>query len=226
VEQRPLWASTNTKDPLYDDVRYVEPLIGPHTVNTMPDETIDAFADHGVIRENSVEADLEKAYQTLRNLERVGVDLDRVTWQLQNEGAQKFVDPYDALMKTLATKRQKFLGAKASLQIMALGEVKLAVISAYPALDSRRFGRRLFAHDPYLWASDVKQAEAIRHRLGWLDSLETFRRRVGDISAFATGIVVSSSVGSSRQPRLVPSCGSMPSMSQMWPRANRTAATC
>ena len=53
--QRPLWASTSTKDPLYDDVRYVEPLIGPHTVNTMPDETIEAFADHGVIRENSVE---------------------------------------------------------------------------------------------------------------------------------------------------------------------------
>jgi transaldolase len=61
--QRPLWASTSTKDPVYDDVRYVEPLIGPHTVTTMPDETIDAFADHGVIRENSVEEDLDQARQ-------------------------------------------------------------------------------------------------------------------------------------------------------------------
>jgi transaldolase/glucose-6-phosphate isomerase len=186
--QRSLWASTSTKDPLYDDVRYVEPPIGPHTVNTMPDETIDAFADHGVIRENSVEADLEEAHRILHDLEKVGVDLDRVTWQLQNEGAQKFIDPYDALMKTLAAKRQKFLGAKASEQTMALGEVKSAVTSAYPALDSRRFGRRLFAHDLLLWTSDVKQAEAIRHRLGWLDSIETFRRRIGDIAAFATGI--------------------------------------
>src|SRR5919108_552618 len=76
--QRPLWASTSTKDPLYDDVRYVESLIGPHTVNTMPDETIEAFADHGVIRENSVEADLEQAHQTLHDLSTVGVDLDHV----------------------------------------------------------------------------------------------------------------------------------------------------
>src|SRR5919109_5080256 len=76
--QRPLWASTSTKDPLYQDVRYVEPLIGPCTVNTMPDETIDAFADHGVIRENSVEADLEQAHQTLHDLSTVGVDLDHV----------------------------------------------------------------------------------------------------------------------------------------------------
>jgi transaldolase / glucose-6-phosphate isomerase len=186
--QRPLWASTSTKDPLYDDVRYVEPLIGPHTVNTMPDETIDAFADHGVIRENSVEADLEQAHQTLRDLSTMGVDLDQVAWQLQNEGAQKFIDPYDALMQTLAAKRQKFLGAQASEQTMALGAVRSAVTSTYPALDSRRFGRRVFAHDPFLWTSDVEQAEAIRHRVGWLDSLETFRGRVGDIAAFATRI--------------------------------------
>jgi transaldolase len=183
--QRPLWASTSTKDPLYDDVRYVEPLIGPHTVNTMPDETIDAFADHGVIRENSVEADLEEARQTLRDLEKVGVDLDHIAWQLQNEGAQKFIDPYDALMKTLAAKRQQFLGAKASQQTMLLGAVRSAVTSAYPALDSRRFGRRLFARDPFLWTSDVEQAEAIRHRLGWLDSIAIFRRRISDITAFA-----------------------------------------
>lgn len=186
--QRPLWASTSTKDPLYDDVRYIEPLIGPHTVNTMPDETIDAFADHGAIRENSVEADLEEARQTLRDLEKVGVDLNCVTWQLQNEGAQKFIDPYDAIMKTLAVKRQKMLGAKASQQTMALGELKSTVTAAYRALDSRRFGRRLFTHDPFLWAFDIDQAQAIRHRLGWLDSIETFRRRVRDITAFATGI--------------------------------------
>jgi transaldolase/glucose-6-phosphate isomerase len=186
--QRPLWASTSTKDPLYDDVRYVEPLIGRHTVNTMPDETIDAFADHGVVRENSVEEDLEEAQRILPDLDRVGVDLDRVTWQLQNEGAQKFIDPYDALMKGLAAERQKFLGAKASAQTMALGQMKSAVTAAYPALDARRLGPRLFARDPFLWTADAKQAEAIRHRLGWLDSIEMFRRQVGDITAFATRI--------------------------------------
>ena len=128
----------------------------------MPDETIEAFVDHGVIRENSVEENLEQARQTLRDLETVGVDLDHVTWQLQSEGVQKFIDPYDALMKTLATKLQQFLGANAGQQTLALGAVRPAVTAAYPALDTRRFGRRLFAHDAWLWTSDVEPAEAIR----------------------------------------------------------------
>jgi transaldolase len=102
--QKPLWASTSTKNPDYHDVMYVEPLIGPHTVNTMPDETIDAFADHGVIAENTVEADLDAARQVLHDLEAVGIDLDCATWQLQHEGVQKFIDPFDDLMDALAQK--------------------------------------------------------------------------------------------------------------------------
>ena len=153
----------------------------------MPDETIDAFADHGVIRENAVETDLEKARQTLRDLENVGVDLDHVTWQLQNEGAEVH-RPLRCLDEDSRRQASAILGTNASAQTMALGAVRSAVTSTYPALDSRRFGRRVFAHDPFLWTSDVEQAEAIRHRLGWLESLKTFRRRVGDIAAFATGI--------------------------------------
>lgn len=186
--QRPLWASTSTKDPLYADVRYIEPLIGPHTVATMPDETIEAFADHGVIRDNAVETELEEAHQTLCDLERVGVDLDRVTWQLQHEGVQKFIEPYDASMRTLAAKRQQCLGMWASEQRMALGAVRAVVPSAAAALDMRRFGRRLFARDPWLWTADAKQAEAIRQRLGWLDSIDSFRRRVEEIAAFAADV--------------------------------------
>jgi transaldolase / glucose-6-phosphate isomerase len=124
----------------------------------------------------------------MRDLETFGVDLSHVTWQLQNEGVQKFIDPYDALMKTLATKRQHFWGDNASAQPLVPGALRSAVTAAYPALDSRRFGRRLFAHDASLWTSNYEPAEAIRHRLGWLDSVETFRGRVGDITAFAPGI--------------------------------------
>jgi transaldolase len=112
--QRPLWASTSTKNPLYPDTCYVEPLIAPHTVTTMPDETIAAFADHGWVTANAIEADLEEAHDILRDLERVGIDFHCVTWQLQNEGVQKFIDPYDALMQALAAKIQEFLGAHAS----------------------------------------------------------------------------------------------------------------
>lgn len=104
--QRPLWASTSTKNPDYPDVYYVEPLIGPNTVNTLPDETIEAFADHGVIVENSVEAGVAQAEQVLRDLGSVGVDLDAVTQQLLDEGVQKFIDPFEALLQSLADKRQ------------------------------------------------------------------------------------------------------------------------
>ena len=100
--QRPLWASTGTKNPNYHDVRYIEPLIGPHTVTTMPADTIAAFADHGIV-EPTVEANLEQAHQSLRDLESVGIHLDYVTQRLQDEGVQKFIDPYDALMDALAT---------------------------------------------------------------------------------------------------------------------------
>ena len=110
--QRPLWASTSTKNPLYHDTRYVEPLIGLHTVNTMPAETIAAFADHGKVVANTVEADVEAAHRILRDLEGVGIDFHCVTWQLQNEGVQKFIEPYDALMQTLTAKRQAILGER------------------------------------------------------------------------------------------------------------------
>jgi transaldolase len=106
--QRPLWASTSTKNPLYSDVCYVEPLIGPNTVNTLPEETITAFADHGRIKKNSVEEGLAEATEIMTALQKVGIDFNCVTWQLENEGVQKFIDPFAELMKSIAEKRQRF----------------------------------------------------------------------------------------------------------------------
>jgi transaldolase len=107
--QRPLWASTGNKNPAYRDVRYVEPLIGPNTVNTMPEQTIKAFADHGQVIADSIEADVGESHRIFRELVNVGIDFDCVTWQLEHEGIQKFIEPYDALMKALADKRQAYL---------------------------------------------------------------------------------------------------------------------
>ena len=103
--QRPLWASTSTKNPQYSDVRYVEPLIGPYTVNTMPEETIAAFADHGMVKGNTVTEELEEARRVFQDLRTLGVDFDCVTWQLENEGVQKFIEPYAALLKALEKKQ-------------------------------------------------------------------------------------------------------------------------
>ncbi|BBA32797.1 transaldolase [Methylocaldum marinum] len=105
--QRMLWASTSTKNPDYADVMYVEPLIGPHTVNTMPETTIDAFADHGSVRD-TVEEGLDEARGVMEDLAKLGIDFGQVTAQLENEGIQKFIEPYDALLAGLADKCQKY----------------------------------------------------------------------------------------------------------------------
>lgn len=98
--QRPLWASTSTKNPEYRDVIYVEELIGPDTVNTMPLQTVTAFADHGVVR-RTVDQDLAKAEDDLRQLADFGIDLSDVTHKLQVEGVEKFVIPFRDLLGTI-----------------------------------------------------------------------------------------------------------------------------
>jgi transaldolase len=105
--QRPLWASTSTKNPNYSDVMYIEPIIGRHTVNTMPDETIEAFKNHGKVICQTVEKDLEKAKRDLSTLKKMGIDLDFVTTQLVNEGIQKFIDPYEILLKSIEEKSRQ-----------------------------------------------------------------------------------------------------------------------
>lgn len=106
--QRPLWASTSTKNPEYRDVMYVEPLIGHNTVNTMPEETISAFADHGQINENVIEEGLEEARRDMKLLGSLGIDLRHVTQQLEDEGIQKFIDPFTELITNLIEKSEKF----------------------------------------------------------------------------------------------------------------------
>jgi transaldolase/glucose-6-phosphate isomerase len=179
--QRPLWASTSTKNPLYNDVKYVEPLIGPDTVNTLPDETIDAFADHGKLEANTIEKDLDEARKIISDLNKLGIDLGLVTTQLLNEGVQKFIEPYDNLMKSLTLKRSEILVDNIGKQSISYGKSKSQVLAAFKALNELQLTRRLFAKDPYLWSSDKEQIEEIKIRIGWLDSAEYFLSRAGEI---------------------------------------------
>ncbi len=109
--QRPLWASTSTKNPKYRDVLYVETLIGPSTVNTLPFETIDAFRDHGEPRA-TIEEGLEGAERDLARLEAAGVSLNAVTDQVLREGVQKFAEPFDKLIRAIETKREAVAGRR------------------------------------------------------------------------------------------------------------------
>lgn len=101
--QRPLWGSTSTKNPDYPDTLYVDTLMGPHTVNTVPPETLDAFLDHGCAA-RTVDADVEEARQHLAQLAELGIDLGDVTTQLMGEGVDAFADSFDELMSGIAEK--------------------------------------------------------------------------------------------------------------------------
>jgi transaldolase len=108
--QRVLWASTSVKNPAYPDTMYIEELIGPDTVNTMPGETIEAYQDHGRPRPR-LEAELEQAHRLFDQLAEAGVDYKDVTDTLEREGVQKFADAFDELLASLAQKRASLVAA-------------------------------------------------------------------------------------------------------------------
>jgi len=108
--QRPLWASTGTKNPAYRDVIYIEELVGKDTVNTVPPATLAAFLDHGVVRTNSLEEDLPGAYQAMARLEALGISMGTVTAELEAEGVRSFSSAWKALMDAVEVKRLAAIG--------------------------------------------------------------------------------------------------------------------
>jgi transaldolase len=109
--QRCLWASTSTKNPKYPDTLYVDDLVGPETVNTMPLETIEAFQDHGVVRGDTVLEGIDEAQELFAAIKEAGVDYDDVTAVLEMEGVQKFADSFDAIMESIKSKRSALAAA-------------------------------------------------------------------------------------------------------------------
>jgi transaldolase/transaldolase/glucose-6-phosphate isomerase len=108
--QRPLWASTSTKNPAYPDVLYVENLIGRETVNTMPMETVRAFHDHGGVPGPTIKESLDEAAAALEQLKTLGIDLGAVAEKLQEDGVKAFADSFDQLMAALERKRSSLVG--------------------------------------------------------------------------------------------------------------------
>lgn len=111
--QRPLWASTSTKNPAYRDVYYVEELIGPETIDTVPPATLEAFREHGVVR-LTLEENLGEERARLQRLEEIGISLDEVTAQVLADGVRLFVEPFEKLLAAIQTRRDEILGRAAS----------------------------------------------------------------------------------------------------------------
>ena len=179
--QRLLWASTGTKNKAYSDVLYVDELIGPDTVNTMPIATMDAFRDHGTLRD-ALDDNVADAQRVLGDLGRAGISLDAVTDKLVEEGVKAFADAADKLFAAVAGKRSKILDGKIGAQTLALGDALTKKADA-AAEEWRSHGnvRKLWQRDKSLWTS----ADEDRW-LGWLDA--TPAEQIKSYQAFAEEI--------------------------------------
>ncbi len=163
--QRLLWASTGTKNKDYSDVLYVEELVGPNTINTVPPATLDAFRDHGKPRD-SLEENIEDARHVLAELEKSGISLDAITAELVKDGVKLFADAADKLYGAVAQKRAAVLGTGIDRQKLALGaSISKAVENSTEEWRASAKIRRLWQKDNSVWTGEDE------HKwLGWLDS--------------------------------------------------------
>src|SRR5579871_407269 len=163
--QRLLWASTGTKNKDYSDVLYVEELIGPDTVNTVPPATLEAFRDHGKLRD-SLEENVEEARQALAELQKSGISLDDITAELVKDGVKLFADAADKLYGAVAHKRATVLGPAIDHQKLALsGDLAKAVAKDTEEWRASARIRRLWQRDKSVWTGTDE------HKwLGWLTS--------------------------------------------------------
>ena len=182
--QRPLWASTSTKNPEYSDVLYVETLIGPDTVNTMPDATLAAFMEHGTAR-TSIEDDADEARDAISALEAGGVSMEAVTTQLMHDGVKAFADSFDDLIENIVAKRDKLLSALAATAGASLGKARATADEAVASLQDTDAIARIWSGDHTLWSPDPTE---ITDRLGWLDTPSSMLDSVDDISQFASQV--------------------------------------
>jgi len=185
--QRPLWASTGTKNPAYSDTVYVDNLIGSETVNTVPPATLDAFRDHGVA-EITLTRDLDQARATFAQLETLGISMEVVTHELEVEGVKAFSDAFTQLIATIDERRKtaaSSLGSFGSAQDRPLAG---SVSKRVSQLEADSVPARLWEHDPTLWASDPAGQAEVKNRLGWLDSPEKARALLPAYRAFADEI--------------------------------------
>jgi transaldolase/glucose-6-phosphate isomerase len=182
--QRPLWASTSTKNPAYPDLMYVETVVGKHTVNTMPPNTLDALLDHGKPAGDTVESDIEGAKATMQALADAQISFYEITHQLQIEGVSSFSDSFAALLGAIVYK-QKQLESGAERVALSLGAMAGHAGAALDSLAKNDFLKKLWAKDPTPWTSDAKAADIIKHALGWLDVPQHLMEHVPDLLAFA-----------------------------------------
>ena len=180
--QRPLWASTGVKDPRYPDTLYVDGLVAPETVNTMPMETLLAAGEHAEI--DGATADIDPS-EDLRALADAGIDLDEVTDLLLREGIEKFIVPMEKLMAGIESQREAVVAGRPRTFESSLPDDLLAAVARRIAEATREdVARRVWKKDPTLWGGTADTPE-LAGRLGWLTIAGTMHEQLSDLLAFA-----------------------------------------
>lgn len=170
--QRPLWASTSTKNPKYRDVIYVEELIAPDSVNTVPPNTLDAFLEHGEVAV-TINNDLDQAGLLFGQLESHGISVRNVTDELESEGVAAFSQAYRSLLDTVEQRRK--------IAIDELGALASNIVQQVQKMESTDFTDRFFDRDPSLWTDDQKGQDEIKNRMNWISTPYDARASLPDL---------------------------------------------
>jgi len=181
--QRLLWASTSTKNPAYRDTLYVDELIGPNTVNTVPPSTLNNFLDHGTV-EVRVDKGLEEAHENLTKLAGLKIDMIKITDKLQKDGVESFSKSFRSIISSLEEKCD-LLKKKSSSIIFHLGEKEKQISAAYAKLINEKIVSRIWEKDFTVWSNEPAE---ISNRLGWLDSPAETRAALSEITEFVESV--------------------------------------
>ena len=183
--QRPLWASTGTKNPKYSDVLYIESLIGAHTVNTVPPATYEAFRDHGKVR-LTLEENVDEAQRVIDSFHAKGFSLESITKQLTEDGVKSFEESFVSLMATIEARRDGAIRGLADRITLHLGAN--GIDDAVKRLEKDKAVERIWKKDTTLWKNDDAHKKIISNALGWLTVTGTMLQNARALVAFAESL--------------------------------------
>ncbi|MBV8355399.1 MAG: bifunctional transaldolase/phosoglucose isomerase, partial [Candidatus Eremiobacteraeota bacterium] len=184
--QRPLWASTSTKNPAYPDLLYVEGLIARDTVNTVPPNTLDAILDHGAVRADTIAEHLDGARATIDALAKAQISLYDVTEELVADGVKSFADSFNAMLTAISEKLEKLrAGAPPAVGVAAPDDLNAMTDAAVDGLAQSGFLRKLWSHDASPWSNEPAHVEIIKRALGWVEIAQQTHAQSGELRDFA-----------------------------------------
>lgn len=182
--QRPLWASTGTKNPLYSDLLYVNELIAPNTVNTVPPQTWTAFLDHGIAA-LTLDSEIGDAKGVLEKVEGAGITLANVTKQLEDEGVKAFSNSFNMLMRTIIAKKLILENKIKDCVKLSLGSFSGVVSETLERLKKEQVAVKIWNKEVSLWKKDPEHQKIIKNSLGWLAVVDFAKEHIQELKSFA-----------------------------------------